>query len=367
MALTSIVVIAAALRSGASTFPATQVPVGVSAIKIAADRTSMVDPALRVSWALELSIDGGATWIPWGAAETAGGPVADPGPKGVVGESSFSLSLIRRLRDGSIEQGFEPTNLARRMRGSLFCSQPVTTKVTVTLDDAPVPAVIAVPPEHQSVSFDNVTSIVISSVQTITTSAFIITSASNRAGLLGLSAQSNGASAHSGSIGGVAGALITGTDSGAAAASRTLMFGVTAPPSGSQTATMSWTTNTQGTLGVVTASGVDQVTPFNNGTFATTPGTPLEVTITSAVGDMTCDTAAVNTAVLSAPTQTQRWNLTSTSFGCGSTGGGTGTALHSWSENAGETNAISGANFVRFIPPVNTPPHFPRWPSRLGA
>jgi hypothetical protein len=99
------------------------------------------------------------------------------------------------------------------------------------------------------------------------------------------------------------------------------------------------------TLGVVVASGVDQATPFNNGTFATAAASPLAVTITSAVGDMTCDTGAVQAFTLSAPTQTQRWNDTVSNYGAGSTGDGAATVAHSWTMSGSESDAISGANF----------------------
>lgn len=359
MAVTRTPVIAVGLQAGTRQFPSVSVPLGASAISLIVDRTNFADPALRVGLALELSVDAGASWLPWGAIETAGGPAGTGKDGQPLTESSFTVSFVRRLRDGTIEPGFETTNINRKIRGSLTCSAPVTTTVTVAVDDAPVPAVIAVPPAHQSVTFDNVTSIVISSVQTVTTSAFVITSSANRAGALCLSQQSNGASNYSGSIGGVSGALVSGSDSGTAAGSRTLIFGVTAPPSGSQTATMSWTTNTQGTLGVATAFGVDQVASFNNGTFATAAGSPITVLVTSVVDDMTIAVAAVNTAVLTVPQQTERWNLTASSFGCGSTAG-TGTVTHGWNSNAGETNAISGANFVQQLAAAGGPPQLGR-------
>lgn len=347
--LTRIVVIAAAVRSGTSTFPPTAVPVGVSAITVAVDRTLATDPALRADWALELSLTGNnGPWIPWGGAGTVGGPVIGGKNNQLLAESNFSTTLVRRLGDGSIEPGFEPSNVNRRIRGSLVLNQPVTTSIAVTLDDAPVPAIVAVPPPHQSVAFDNTAVFTVVGGTSNTTPAFIITSNANRAGLLGLSMRQNGATNIVGSIGGTNGALVTGTDSGTAASIRTIIYGVTAPPSGSQTANMNWTSAMDTTLGVVTADGVDQTTPFNNGTTGT--GTnPISLSITSTATGMSCAVAVVSADVLSAATQTEKWNQTATAFGAGSINQGGGTVTHSWTSSGGESKTISGANFQAVV------------------
>src|SRR5260370_20445115 len=93
----------------------------------------------------------------------------------------------------------------------------------------------------------------------------------------------------SASLGGVNGTLIPGTDSGTTATIRTLIFQVINPPSGSQTATVSWTNSMNADVGVITVSGADQTTPGTNGTFVASNSSPAitSVTITSKPGDLT--------------------------------------------------------------------------------
>lgn len=208
-----------------------------------------------------------------------------------------------------------------------------------------------------AVAFDNTASATVVGGITITTAPFTVTSAANRAALLALSTNNgNNITGITASLGGVTGIAVPGADSGATA-QRALMFRVTAPPSGSQTATISWTGNADGTLGVVTASGVDQSTPVNNGTSATGSSATTAVTITSNAGDLTIDAAEVaQGAALTAPTQTQRWNVSSSGnqTGAGSTGPGTGTATHQWT-NLGATWAAAGANFKAAPPTADRP------------
>jgi len=184
-----------------------------------------------------------------------------------------------------------------------------------------------------------------SAVTMLTTPAFTITSNTNRAGFIGLSFNNNAISALTGSIGGTAGSAISGTDSGTTAVPRSVMFGVTAPPSGSQTATASWTGSSNAIIGATTTSGVDQTTSFNNGTFATGTATPSSVAITSTSGDLTVDTEADASGTLpSSPTQTSLWvTFTGAMDGAASRGPGTGTTTHQWT--VGGTWASSGANF----------------------
>lgn len=198
-----------------------------------------------------------------------------------------------------------------------------------------------------AVIFDNTASAIVVAGTSVTTAAFAVTASPNRAALLALSTNNgNNISGITASLGGVGGVAVPGADSGATA-QRALMFSITAPPSGMQTATISWTGNAEATLGVVTASGIDQNTPVTNGTSATGSGATTAVTITSNAGDLTVDAVEVaQGSPLTAPTQTSRWNVSSSGnqTGAGSTGPGTGTATHQWT-NLGATWAAVGANF----------------------
>src|SRR5207247_9185393 len=77
-------------------------------------------------------------------------------------------------------------------------------------------------------------------VTRVTTPAFIIGSGATRAAMIMVAMRANGAANITASLGGVSGTVIAGTDSGTSATLRTLIFQVINPPSGSQTATVSW-------------------------------------------------------------------------------------------------------------------------------
>src|SRR5439155_271483 len=83
-----------------------------------------------------------------------------------------------------------------------------------------------------AVTYDNsVSSGIRFGVTTVTTPAFIIGSGSNRAAMIMIAMSGNGATNITASLGGVAGTLIPGTDSGTAASIRTMIFQVINPPS----------------------------------------------------------------------------------------------------------------------------------------
>ena len=117
-----------------------------------------------------------------------------------------------------------------------------------------------------AVAFDATVSVRGFGVTSLTTASFTI-AGSDRAAQLQLSGDIVGSSGFSGSVGGASGAAISNADATDQNTSlRVLCFGVTAPAAGSQTGTMSWTGSAADvTLGVITATGVDQTTSLNNG------------------------------------------------------------------------------------------------------
>jgi hypothetical protein len=129
------------------------------------------------------------------------------------------------------------------------------------------------------------------------------------------------------------------------------MWKVIAPASGSQTATMAWTQTVNGVLGVVTAQGVDQTAPVNNGTSVAGNSANPSFSITSTSGDLAMD-VIYGEGALTAPAQTSRWNVTlsASNHGAASTGDGTGTATFSWTMSSSRW-AHSGANFKAAPPP----------------
>ncbi|SRR5258708_27722224 len=201
-----------------------------------------------------------------------------------------------------------------------------------------------------SVVYDNSAHVEGQAVTTLTTPAFTITSNTNRAGFIGF-AVNKAITSFTTSLGGVSGVLVAGTDSGLINSSiRTVVYGVTAPPSGSQTATASWTTAADAGLGVSTASGVDQTTPLNNGGTANDQGInpTVSLTITSTSGDLTHDVYGQDGTSVPSTNQTQRWSAGSgvAVWYAGDSGPGTGTATHTETKgNSLYDGLLSGANF----------------------
>lgn len=187
-------------------------------------------------------------------------------------------------------------------------------------------------------------------VTTLTTPAFTISSTADRAAMICLESSAS-ISAITMSVGGVSGSAITGADSGGA--NRAVIFGAIAPPSGSQTATASWTTSSFAVLGVLVGNGVDQTTAFNNGVNATGTSASASGTVTSNPGDLTVGTTEV-TAVVSSSNQTLVWNGSpGGASGAGSYGtGGVGTTTHTFTLAASAAWGWAGANFIQASPPT---------------
>jgi hypothetical protein len=162
----------------------------------------------------------------------------------------------------------------------------------------------------------------------------------------------SGATGISARLGGVNGVLIPGTDSGTTAGVRTLIFQVINPPSGLQSATVSWTTSMNVDVGVITVSGADQTTPCTNGTFVasnSSPSATTSVTIASNPGDLTASVAySKNVWVSPFTNQALKWGIDSAAIG-GDIGPGTGSTTHTWTDQyAFQTRSVSGANFKAF-------------------
>jgi hypothetical protein len=225
-------------------------------------------------------------------------------------------------------------------------SGALTHTTTVTL-------VVAPPAGGGVVLYENsVSSGVGFGVTHITTPSFVVGSGVNRAAMIMVTMSANTATGITASLGGVSGTVVPGTDSGTTASIRTLIFQVINPPSGAQTATVSWTTSMNADVGVITVSGANQTTPCTNGGFTATNlagSTATSVTVTSNPGDLTASVGYTDDAWVSPFTnQNLKWGVDSNEMG-GDIGPGTGTTTHTWTDKYGfQTIAVSGANFKAF-------------------
>lgn len=194
-----------------------------------------------------------------------------------------------------------------------------------------------------AVAFDNASTAARNfGATSITTPSFTI-AGSNRAGIVGISTQTASTSGFSADIGGTSGSAISGAES--SVNSHVIVFGVTAPPTGSQTATASWTTASDAVVGAITVTGVDQVTPFANGT-SINLGYVLSggLSITSTSGDLTASVLTLQFGGGSEPTTDQTRKYTNFTGAC-DIGPGTGTATHTWTFPGSDNAEIAGINF----------------------
>jgi hypothetical protein len=121
MATTSVIALTGALLAGTTPFGPVTPPLGISTVQVAIDRAGLALLTQPITWQIELSLDAGATWTPWGAAGCPAGQVTDPISLAVITESSFTISFPRS------------TDANTRVRGSITTLEPVTTSVTVRM------------------------------------------------------------------------------------------------------------------------------------------------------------------------------------------------------------------------------------------
>jgi hypothetical protein len=204
------------------------------------------------------------------------------------------------------------------------------------------------------VAFDNKVSAGVQfGTTSITTPAIVIGIGTNRAAMIMVAMSANTGTNITARLGGVIGTLVPGTDSGTTTAIRTLIFQVINPPSGSQTATVTWTTSMNADVGVITVSGADQVSPVSNGTFNASNSATVStsVSIPSNFGDLTASIGFSGNAWMAPFTnQTLKWGLDASEIG-GDVGPGTGPTTHTWTDQfGGQVHSVSGANFNSAAP-----------------
>lgn len=200
-----------------------------------------------------------------------------------------------------------------------------------------------------AVAYDNSVGINDFSVTNTTTGSFLI-SGSNRAAVVSVGWFGT-VNTVVGNVGGVSMSAIAGATA-TNGTSLITAYQVIAPPVGSQTAFVQWATVSSVGVSVITATGVNQTTPFNggvgvNGGFAASVGS----SIASTSGDLTTSGMFQDSGdSLQTSNQTQK----TTQFCCADIGPGTGTVTHTWSHVI--TNVIfAGANFVAISVGDNVP------------
>jgi hypothetical protein len=273
---------------------------------------------------------------------------------GFSGQVSLSVSGLPTGANGTFTPN--PATTSSSLAVTTISTTPAgtyTLTVTGTSGTLTHSTTVSLTVTRPGVAYDNtVTSGFQWSTTSASTPAFTIGSGANRAAMIMVSMGANTATGVTASLGGVAGTLVPGTDSGTTTSARTMIFQVINPPSGSTTATVSWTNAMNAVVSVITVSGANQTAPVANGTFvgfANSPSNATSLTITSTPGDLTAS-VAYTTAAWVAPftNQTLTWGPAA-SVTAGDRGAGTGTTTHTWTDQwAFQTVVISGANFKQF-------------------
>lgn len=194
-----------------------------------------------------------------------------------------------------------------------------------------------------SVTYDNSVTVDDFGVTTLTSASFTVTANADRAIIGGLSTFDL-TTLHSMTLAGQTGTAITNASLiWNAATCRMVMFGAAAPNTGSQTVSASWTLAASASLGGLTAYGVDQTTPLNNGGNIT-DGSPTSLAMTSPSGDMSVTLASnSNVSTTHSSNQTVRttdWGKLDTKTTISGAN-----PTHTWSQAATDIGII-GANFV---------------------
>lgn len=212
-------------------------------------------------------------------------------------------------------------------------------------------------------AFDNFVELGGTNLTTITTGTFTIAGA-NRAAMVHLEFDISGVSAITSSVGGATCAAIASTDSTTTSTvGRTMCRGGAAPATGSQTATASWTTSAPNvTIAAITATGVDQTTPFAGGqtTFVVDVAT-ITLTMVAAAGDLTSTLEMDLLGTSPTSNQTRKW--TETFMGAGDIGPGTANPAHTWTPASTPTSTavMSGAVFKQVAAAGGQVPYQPQY------
>lgn len=355
-AISPIIVLDGTLPTGDSTFGPFTPSLGADFVELAVSRAGFALKSQPFNWSIEISIDAGRTWVFGGSGGTVAGTlltsagIDGKGLQVVLIESAFGVPIPK-------------TDANSRIRGKLSLPEGVVTVVTLRQEERVAVALDPIIP-HASVSIADISSVSATGtgVSTVTTGSMTITSNANRAGAVLVAWSANNQTGITASIGGTSSAAVTNTDSGTSLGYRNLIHGVTAPPSGSQTATISWTNACNALVYAVATSGVDQTTPLNNGTFAfhASNATPTR-TVTSNSGDLTIDVECESSGNFPTPTQTQlavlKVNTGNVISGGASRGPGTaGPITHAWTVGSGGSAwIISAANFNQAAAVDKTP------------
>lgn len=309
------------------------IPDGTTYMGVRLAVASVTDNALLVTrqplrMSLEVSLDG-KTWDGAGGCGIAFNDNTEPMP-------GFLASFPREWLGAKGLQA----------RATIDSDIDVRGDIKITFDDKALQLSASELPH--SVAYDSQATNIGFGVTTLTTATFTITASANRAALIGLSFLTDitGNTFSTISCSAVTGtAIASGAIWDASAVVGCKAFQVIAPTNGAtKSATLTWSTSATAEIGVMTASGVDQTTPFNGvGTGSKTDLTPISLSVTSTNGDLTATILGDNAGSTGA-TSNQTRKVAGSVIGM-DVGPGTGSTTHTWTHSSSKFTIV-GVNFV---------------------
>jgi|ERR1043166_3493706 hypothetical protein len=149
MAMQDLVTLpSASVLPGNMSLQATAVPTGMTVVQLSVNRGLINNPNLDIDWTMELSIDGGVTWLGWGGGgnhgQNAKGNALDPPLDPcfqqhgllVITEDATGATRVGASdvpAGWSIAPGFEPTNPDRMLRGTVTINQVAVIAATLAV------------------------------------------------------------------------------------------------------------------------------------------------------------------------------------------------------------------------------------------
>lgn len=116
-------IISGSLSIGVTTFGPITPAVGVTTVQVAVDRTTLSLATKPIDMALELSIDSGLTWTPYGGCTAPPGTAMTGGGMGTISNTVLTESVM--------EVKIPPADSKTRLRGSVTTQEIVPTTITL--------------------------------------------------------------------------------------------------------------------------------------------------------------------------------------------------------------------------------------------
>lgn len=124
--MATTIALSGTLLTGPNTFGPITPPAGTTVIQAAIDRANLALLTKQIDLSLELSIDGGSTWRPWGGGSIEAGTI-------IMSAGINGLASTSALTESTLEVGIPSADSNTRLRGAVTTRETVITTVTVRM------------------------------------------------------------------------------------------------------------------------------------------------------------------------------------------------------------------------------------------